>query len=32
MAPVGGRAARGAATVSLPGVRDSDMGDHFNPA
>jgi len=32
MAPVGGRAARGAATVSLPGVRDSDMGDQFNPA
>src|ERR1700730_2557789 len=30
MAPVGGRAARDAATDPLPGVRDSDMGGQFN--
>ncbi|MGC2522188.1 MAG: CoA transferase [Stellaceae bacterium] len=30
MAPVGGRAARDAATGPLPGVRDSDMGGQFN--
>src|SRR6202048_2604006 len=30
MAPVGGRAARDAATGPLPGVRDSDMGGRFN--
>lgn len=30
MAPVGGRAAREAATGPLPGVTDSDMGGQFN--
>ena len=30
MAPVGGRAARAAATAPLPGVKDSDMGGQFN--
>jgi crotonobetainyl-CoA:carnitine CoA-transferase CaiB-like acyl-CoA transferase len=30
MAPVGGRAARDAATGPLPGVRDPDMGGQFN--
>nr|WP_158816889.1 CoA transferase [Methylocapsa sp. S129] len=30
MAPVGGRAARDAATAPLPGVVDSDMGGQFN--
>ena len=30
MAPVGGRAARDAATGPLPGVKDSDMGGQFN--
>jgi crotonobetainyl-CoA:carnitine CoA-transferase CaiB-like acyl-CoA transferase len=30
MAPVGGRAAREAATGPLPGVRDPDMGGQFN--
>jgi crotonobetainyl-CoA:carnitine CoA-transferase CaiB-like acyl-CoA transferase len=30
MAPVGGRAAREAATEVLPGVTDSDMGGQFN--
>ncbi len=30
MAPVGGRAAREAATAPLPGVSDSDMGGQFN--
>jgi crotonobetainyl-CoA:carnitine CoA-transferase CaiB-like acyl-CoA transferase len=30
MAPVGGRAAREAATGPLPGVADSDMGGQFN--
>lgn len=30
MAPVGGRAAREAATAPLPGVTDSDMGGQFN--
>ena len=30
MAPVGGRAARDAATEPLPGVSDSDMGGQFN--
>lgn len=30
MAPVGGRAAREAATVPLPGVIDPDMGGQFN--
>ena len=30
MAPVGGRAARDAATGPLPGVRDHDMGGQFN--
>ncbi|HJY50763.1 MAG TPA: CoA transferase [Stellaceae bacterium] len=30
MAPLGGRAARDAATGPLPGVRDSDMGGQFN--
>jgi crotonobetainyl-CoA:carnitine CoA-transferase CaiB-like acyl-CoA transferase len=30
MAPVGGRAARDAATAPLPGVSDSDMGGQFN--
>ncbi len=30
MAPIGGRAARDAATGPLPGVRDSDMGGQFN--
>ena len=30
MAPVGGRAAREAATAPLPGVKDSDMGGQFN--
>ena len=30
MAPVGGRAAREAATAPLPGVSDSDLGGHFN--
>jgi len=29
MAPVGGRAARDAATGPLPGVRDPDMGGNF---
>ncbi|HET6240180.1 MAG TPA: CoA transferase [Acetobacteraceae bacterium] len=30
MAPVGGRAARDAATAPLPGVKDHDMGGQFN--
>ena len=30
MAPIGGRAARDAATAPLPGVTDSDMGGQFN--
>ncbi len=30
MAPVGGRAARDAATGPLPGVKDADMGGQFN--
>ena len=30
MAPVGGRAARDAATGPLPGVKDPDMGGQFN--
>jgi crotonobetainyl-CoA:carnitine CoA-transferase CaiB-like acyl-CoA transferase len=30
MAPIGGRAARAAATAPLPGVTDSDMGGQFN--
>jgi crotonobetainyl-CoA:carnitine CoA-transferase CaiB-like acyl-CoA transferase len=30
MAPIGGRAARDAATGPLPGVRDPDMGGQFN--
>jgi crotonobetainyl-CoA:carnitine CoA-transferase CaiB-like acyl-CoA transferase len=30
MAPVGGRAARDAATAPLPGVTDADMGGQFN--
>jgi crotonobetainyl-CoA:carnitine CoA-transferase CaiB-like acyl-CoA transferase len=30
MAPVGGRAARAAATAPLPGVTDPDMGGQFN--
>ena len=30
MAPIGGRAARDAATGPLPGVKDSDMGGQFN--
>jgi crotonobetainyl-CoA:carnitine CoA-transferase CaiB-like acyl-CoA transferase len=30
MAPVGGRAARGAAKAPLPGVVDADMGGQFN--
>ncbi|MSO76361.1 MAG: CoA transferase [Alphaproteobacteria bacterium] len=30
MAPVGGRAARAAATAPLPGVKDLDMGGQFN--
>src|ERR1700730_16648416 len=30
MAPVGGRAAREAATAPLPGVSDPDLGGHFN--
>ncbi|MCT4495206.1 CaiB/BaiF CoA-transferase family protein [Bosea minatitlanensis] len=30
MAPIGGRAAREAATAPLPGVTDSDMGGQFN--
>ncbi|HEY4069734.1 MAG TPA: CoA transferase [Burkholderiaceae bacterium] len=30
MAPVGGRAAREAATAPLPGVTDTDMGGQFN--
>jgi crotonobetainyl-CoA:carnitine CoA-transferase CaiB-like acyl-CoA transferase len=30
MAPIGGRAARQAATTPLPGVTDSDMGGQFN--
>jgi crotonobetainyl-CoA:carnitine CoA-transferase CaiB-like acyl-CoA transferase len=30
MAPVGGRAARDAATAPLPGVKDPDMGGQFN--
>jgi crotonobetainyl-CoA:carnitine CoA-transferase CaiB-like acyl-CoA transferase len=30
MAPVGGRAARAAATSVLPGVKDADMGGQFN--
>ncbi|BBK44375.1 hypothetical protein STVA_43950 [Allostella vacuolata] len=30
MAPIGGRAARQAATAPLPGVKDPDMGGQFN--
>ncbi len=30
MSPIGGRAARDAATAPLPGVTDSDMGGQFN--
>jgi crotonobetainyl-CoA:carnitine CoA-transferase CaiB-like acyl-CoA transferase len=30
MAPIGGRAARDAATGPLPGVKDADMGGQFN--
>ncbi len=30
MAPIGGRAARDAATAPLPGVKDPDMGGQFN--